>query len=218
LLRDYTDTVETLQGYALNEGDDPNNELSANMVIEETTDSRGKLHVVTLADLVPNKDKKAAAERLYGGKFTVDKPKLEEGQKQVLVLRQKRIITVKHEVGIEQLDDGTFTDPTAIIWYEFREPQSKELSQWETRAFNGNSIATNDGGNRETRTYDLDVVEKLYDGLVDSIRGGGVERDGNNNLTPVDVRNAAHLAKIPLSIKKSCVALLMSDATTEAGN
>lgn len=217
----YEDLIESLQGFALNEGDDPTVPLQANTVIDEVYDEKKKANVaVTIGDAVPTKHKRAAAARIYGGKIEVYKPEKAEKENavegeaktQILVLRAQRLITIRHQVGSEQLDDGTFSKPTNEIFYVFREPQAKHLSQWETKCFNGFTIPLGNGGQREERTFNLEAVENLFDSLIDEVRGASV--DGH----AINVREPQQLARVPLSLKKTTVAILMGEVTGDVGN
>jgi hypothetical protein len=216
----YEDLIEEISGFALSEGDDPDKPLQANLVVDETYDENNKPLSITVGDMVPTKHKRAAAGRIYGGKIEVEKPgeadaenAVEgEAEKQVLVIRNQRFITVRHDLGSEQQDDGTMSKPTHTVKHVFREPQAKHLSQWETKCFNGFSINLKGGGTREERTFNLGAVEALYDSLIERVEGAAL------GGTPVDVRIPEHKAGIPLSIKKTAVALLMGEVMGDVGN
>jgi len=216
----YEDLIEEITGFVLSEGDNPAEPIQANKVIDERTDEKGKQVNVTVGDLVPTKHKRAAAARIYGGKIAVDKPdavdkeNAVEGEepKAMLMIRAQRMITVKHDVGSEQQDDGTMSEPTARVLYVFREPQAKHLSQWETKCFNGFSYGLNGGGTREERTFNLKATEALFDSLIESVEGASL--DGQ----PVDVRIPEHKARIPLSLKKTTVTLMMGEVMADVGN
>lgn len=217
----YEDLIEEIQGFALNEGDDPNAALQANQVIDEAFDEEKKQNVpVTIGDIIPTQHKRAAAQRIFGGKIEVEKPDRDaaenavegEAPKTLMTLRTERKYTVRHDFGVEQKDDGTFSDPTHQVYYVFNEPKAKHLSAWETKCFNGFTISLNTGGSREERTFNLDAVEKLFDSLIDEINGA------NLNGQPINVRDPKQKSQVPISLKKTTVALLMGEVTGDVGN
>jgi hypothetical protein len=216
----YEDLIEEITGIALDEGGDPTKPLQANMVVDEVLDTKGKPVPITIGEMVPTKHKRAAAARIYGGKIEVVKPDADaeenavegEAPKQLLVIRSQRFITVRHDLGSEQQDDGTMSDPTHTVFYVFREPQAKQLSHWETKCFNGFTINLKGGGTREERTFNLTAVESLFDSLIERVEGASIGGQ------PIDVRIPEHKAAIPLSLKKTTVALMMGEVMGDVGN
>lgn len=214
----YEDLIEGVQGFPLTEGAEPNQLLQANQVVDTAYDEAKKKDVeVTIGDLVPTKHKRAAASRIFSGKIEVEKPKTEnavegDAPKPLLVLRAQRKIVVVQQVGVEQNDDGTFSDPTHTIRYVFNEPQAKHLSAWETKCFNGFTVPLGNGGSREERTFNLEAVENLFDSLIDDVQGAALGGQ------PINVREPAQKARVPLSLKKTTTALMMSEVTGDVGN
>lgn len=186
--------------FALNAGDEPNQMIEANTFIRE--EKRGSKTVrITAAHLVPAKHQRAAAGRIYGGRLEVEKAK--DAAKTVKVLNETRFITVKHEIGVEQNDDGTFSKPTSVIRYIFREPSAKELSFWQTKCFGGSKIPfkTDKGtGSREERSFITENVVKLFDQLIANVTG------------------AKNTDQIPTGVKRNAVTLAMGEASGDVGN
>lgn len=209
----YQDILKTVTGYAFNEGDDPSQTLNGQETVrEDPVEGTDRTRKVKLASLVPIAHQRAAAERIYGGRITVVKPELADGQKPIYVLNARRRITVKQEFGIEQNDDGTFTKPSHRPIYHFREPNSRNLSDWEMKCFGGYTIRNPKGGSIEERTFEIEQLCKLFDSMIDEIENGVIGGE------PCDVRNVDHLAKIPDAIKSTIIAFVMNDVTTDSGN
>lgn len=218
----FDDLIEEVTGFALVEGDDPATTLQANLVVgNEYSDKLKRQAEVTVGDKVPTKHKRAAAARIYGGRIDVEKPderdpdnevEGDEKPQQVLVIRSQRFITVLFKAGVEQQDDGTFSEPTHVVKYVFKEPQSRHLSAWETKCFNGQTINLNKGGTREERTFNLTAVENLFDSLIEKVEGASLDN------AEIDVRIPEHKARIPLSQKKNTLALCMGEVMGDVGN
>lgn len=217
----YQDVIKEVTGYAFDEGDDPTAILDAQKIIrEDPIEGTDRFRKVKLASLIPVTHQRAAIGRLYGGKIEIVKPELKEGEKEIVVLNARRYIKVKQEFGIEQNDDGTFTDPENRLFYRFREAGSNDLSKWEVNCFAGHTLNNPKGGSKEERTYDVDACVRLFDSMIDDITGGTVEEVFQGELTrvPIDVKNSEHLAKVPESIKTQLIAFVMNDVTTNSGN
>lgn len=210
----YQDTVSKIKGYRFgSEFPDPEQWLDARKVIGQQSLPNGKEKPILLASKIPVKHQRAAAERLYGGKLEIVKPKLKEGEKVVHDLNTRVRIHVKQEFGIEQLDNGDFTAPDHVVHYFLNEPNSNHLSKWEMQCFSGQTLNNPKGGSTETRVYNIEECAKLFDSMIDEITGGSVF-DGD----PVDVRNTTHLPLIPWAIKMDVISLVMNDQTTDSGN
>lgn len=210
----YQDTINRFKGYRFgDEMPDPEQWLDARKVIGQKPLPNDRTKDVYLSSKIPVKHQRAAAERLYGGKLEIVKPKTKEGEKIVHDLNTRVRIHVKQEFGIEQLDSGEFTQPEHVVHYFLNEPNSDQLSKWEMTCFSGQTLNHPKGGSTETRVYNIESCAKLFDSMIDEITGGSVM-----DRIPVDVRNTSHLPLIPWAIKMDVISLVMNDQTTDSGN
>ncbi len=210
----YQHTARRFKGYRFGEQfPNPDEWLDARFKIGEETLGNGKQRDILLVSKIPVKDQRSAAERLYGGKLEIVKPKVKEGERIVHDLNARVRIHVKQEFGIEQNADGSFTAPEYVVHYFLNEPNSDQLSKWEMQCFTGNTLNHPKGGSTETRIYNIEQCAKLFDSMIDEVKGGAVFEN-----VEVDVRNNTHLPLIPWAIKMDVISLVMNDQTTDSGN
>lgn len=226
-LQYFKDIAQAVKGYEIN-GRVIEEFTSVNAVVDRQQTADGE-KTVKLLDVIPNHHKRAFSERLYGGKIElegsrrakdideleadeIDAALTEEPAARAYTLRTQQIFVVRHELGIEQKSDGTFTKPTHVVRYFFKEPEGEHHSIWETKVFKGQTIPLNGGGSKETRFYNLQATTKLFDALIQRVEGASVAG------REFDPSIKAHLASIPDSVKKNIVAVLMFDITNDLGN
>lgn len=197
-VRYFIDNLVKFKGFALNAGGNPDEFIDAKTVVRTEKGTDGKTRTITAAHLVPVKHQRAAAARIYGGRIEVEKP--DKDDKRVRVLNETRFVTVKQEFGVEQNDDGTFTRPTNVVRYVFREPTSKELTFWQTKCFLGYKIPIKGGGSREERYFNTEQVVKLFDLLIFEVRG------------------ASNVKDIPEGVKRTAVTIAMGEVSGDVGN
>jgi len=207
--RYFVDNLEKVRGFKLTADGDASATLNARDVVRTDTGKDGKPHQITVAQLIPVKHARAAVARMYGGKIEVEKPETDEAR--ILVLNEVRYIVVKQEFGVEQNDDGTFSNPTNIGRYIFREPTSKELSFWQTKCFLGYKIPIKGGGAREERYFNTDKTVELFDKLIERVEGCVY------NGAPVNVKDAADLLRIPAGVKRTAVTIAMGEVSGDVG-
>lgn len=208
-MRYFIDNCEQFRGLAFNRGDDPTVWTDAKRVIRH--EKRGtKTRAITAAHIFPVKWARAATARLYGGKIEVEKA--EGKEKEIKVVNEARFITVKQEFGVEQNDDGSFTRPTNIVRYKFREPVAGDLTFWQTKCFLGSKIPLKGGGSREERFFNTEKVAELFDMLIESVSGGALGE------VTFDPKNSEHLKKLPVGIKRTAVAICMGEVSGDVGN
>lgn len=206
--RYFLDNLESVKGFAL-EGGTVGEVINARQVIRK--DKEGSTEVpVTVAHLIPAKHARAAVSRIYGGKIDIDKADTPEGDR-VLVLNETRYIVVKQEFGVEQNDDGSFSDPTNITKYIFREPTAKELAFWQTKCFLGYKIPIKGGGAREERYFNTDKTVELFDKLIERIEGAVY------NGAAINCKDAADLLRIPAGVKRTAITIAMGEVSGDVG-
>ncbi len=124
--------------------------------------------------------------------------------------------TLRQSVGgLEQQDDGTFSEPEYIIEYVFNEPSANDMKTFRTKGFAVKTWNDKNGLSNEERRIILPVVTGLFDSLVSVI--DGVEVDKGDSKEEFDLRNPEHLAMVPSSFKKSAVLKLFSFLQADLG-
>jgi hypothetical protein len=212
-VRYFLDNLVSFKGLKLNrtDADDMLSVLQdAKKVVRNERGRDNKVRAITAAMLVPVKHARAAAGRIFGGKIEVEKPDTDADR--IIVLNEVRFVTVKQEFGVEQNDDGSFSLPTNVVRYIFREPSTRDLSFWQTKCFLGYKIPIKGGGSREERFFNTDKTVELFDMLIERIEGGALTG------VPVDVRNTEHLKNIPVGVKRTAVTLAMGEVSGDVGN
>jgi hypothetical protein len=235
----YDMMIERVSGVSFN-GNDPNDILDANQETGETLPN-GK--PARIRDLIGANVRRAAAVRIYGGKIELERPgaiddddddftgdpfdadditkqvERQEKQREIYQLTLNRSLSVRHELGVEQISGtGRTTEPSHVIIYRFREPTGDEFSKWELKGYRGYSINLKNGGERSERFYNLETIRWLFDTLIEKIDGASI--NGNPIHLPDardDVQRQALLAVIPLSVKKLTVATVFAEMS-QVGN
>jgi hypothetical protein len=199
-----------VRGYA----EDENEWLDAQTVLGQEENDKGKLVDVRVIDKVPVEHVLRAGNEYFGGKFKVEK------RGRVIITRgASQSYVVKQEVGIEELEDGSFSKPTSVVKYHFDEVSGDALQLYSAQAVMGTTIFGDEGDTREDRVVSLDTVRTLFDGK-ETLNFKGCVRIENATLngSEVDCDDASHLMFIDDGLKKTVVLVLFNHLTTNLGN
>lgn len=124
--------------------------------------------------------------------------------------------TVRQTIGgMEQLDDGTFSEPDYVIEYVFREPSADDMKSFRTRAFAVKNWSDKKGVSNEERRIILPVVTALFDKLISTIDGVTVARE--DTAEDFNVHNKEHVGLIPSSFKKNSILKLFAFLQADLG-
>lgn len=226
--------IDRIGGVSLDGVDQNGSFLDAHQVVEGQVRRDGK--PARILDLVAPSIRKQAASRLYGGRYEVEKPDLEdeapeynpyededegllksiekqEKRQTVYALSLDRTIVVRQDIGIEQLANGSYTDPTHRIRYHFNDPDDKDFSKWELKAQEGFLLNRKDGGTTGESYYNLGTLASLFDKLINKVQGASLH--GAPIELPEDRDDPARqalLAMVPYHCKKMSIVQVFREA------
>lgn len=229
----YFDTIGlTVSGFDFDDDGQPEENLDVRQVVEgldaeyeEEVRARHFLQPKKKGDapppilvlhLLPDLHKLRVADDLFGGTFTIVRPK----GKVVRSLRGRRTIKVRQEIGGGLDDEGQKQQPRHVVIWEFAEPSGEQFTFWEANGFNSSTIVHSNGDNEEHRTVSLDTYCGLFDGNEAKHQKGILRVTGAKfgDGTDVDVTNPKHLARIPDALKKTVVMFVFNHVKRETGN
>jgi hypothetical protein len=163
--------------------------------------------VARVIDLIPGRHRNLAANGLYGGHFEVERPK-----SGVLSVKVQRTGTVKQEMGVVTLEDGTRSKPAHRLRWFMKDPEIAAVGKFDSSAISGTTVFLKGGGTEEHRIVSLDTCEELFDTHIKGAESVLV------NGEPFDAKNPNHLKETDAGLKKSVVLLFFNGIQVESGN
>lgn len=117
--------------------------------------------------------------------------------------------------GMEQQEDGTFSEPDYIIEYIFNEPSGEDMKSFRTKGFAVKTWSDKTGVQNEERRIILPVITSLFDKLVSSMDGVTVATE--TSAEEFNIRKAEHLLLVPTAFKKNAILKLFTFLQADLG-